>query len=170
MFLNRAGFNGMIRFNRKGGFNVPFCKKPTRFAKAYVTKIVNQVDKIATVIKNKEFVFICQHFEETIKMGSPEDLIYCDPPYIARYADYYNGWYEKDEKKLFEALCQSPSRFILSTWHHNSFRKNSYIDSLWSKFQIQTKAHFYHVGASERNRNPMTEALVMNQTKVDTQR
>ncbi|MBN1578598.1 MAG: Dam family site-specific DNA-(adenine-N6)-methyltransferase, partial [Chitinispirillaceae bacterium] len=43
LFLNRAGFNGMIRFNAKGGFNVPFCKKPTRFAQAYVTKIVNQV-------------------------------------------------------------------------------------------------------------------------------
>ena len=27
LFLSRAGFNGMIRFNRKGGFNVPFCRK-----------------------------------------------------------------------------------------------------------------------------------------------
>ena len=44
LFINRAGFNGMIRFNKKGGHNVPFCKKPNRFAKSYVTKIVNQVD------------------------------------------------------------------------------------------------------------------------------
>ena len=44
LFLNRAGFNGMIRFNRKGEFNIPFCRKPQRFAQAYVTKIVNQVD------------------------------------------------------------------------------------------------------------------------------
>lgn len=27
LFLNRSGFNGMICFNRKGGFNIPFCRK-----------------------------------------------------------------------------------------------------------------------------------------------
>ncbi|MCG2774855.1 MAG: Dam family site-specific DNA-(adenine-N6)-methyltransferase, partial [Desulfobacterales bacterium] len=32
LFLNRSCFNGMIRFNKKGGFNVPFCRKPQRFA------------------------------------------------------------------------------------------------------------------------------------------
>jgi DNA adenine methylase len=36
LFLNRAGFNGMIRFNHKGEFNIPFCKKPQRFAQAYI--------------------------------------------------------------------------------------------------------------------------------------
>lgn len=47
LFVNRAGFNGMIRFNRKGGFNIPFCRKPNRFAQAYVTKITNQVAWVA---------------------------------------------------------------------------------------------------------------------------
>lgn len=51
LFLNRAGFNGMIRFNRKGGFNIPFCKKPNRFAQAYVTKITNQVAWVAFKIR-----------------------------------------------------------------------------------------------------------------------
>ena len=31
LFLNRACFNGVMRFNRKGKFNVPFCRKPERF-------------------------------------------------------------------------------------------------------------------------------------------
>lgn len=33
LFLSRSCFNGMMRFNKSGGFNVPFCKKPNRFAK-----------------------------------------------------------------------------------------------------------------------------------------
>ncbi len=59
LFLNRAGFNGMIRFNKKGGFNIPFCRKPKRFAQAYVTKIVNQVSYVSQLLKMKDFTFKC---------------------------------------------------------------------------------------------------------------
>ena len=45
IFLSRAGFNGMMRFNRHGDWNIPFCKKPDRFAPAYVTKICNQIEQ-----------------------------------------------------------------------------------------------------------------------------
>ena len=50
LFLSRSCFNGMMRFNKKGGFNVPFCKKPNRFAKALVTKISNQVKNVSQII------------------------------------------------------------------------------------------------------------------------
>ena len=162
LFLNRAGFNGMIRFNRKGAFNIPFCRKPQRFARAYITKIVNQVSHVARLLKIKDFVFKCQPFEETIANGGVNDIIYCDPPYVDRHVDYYNGWDGRREKELFNALSSSKSKFILSTWHHNDFRSNEYIESLWNRFTILTREHFYHVGASEKNRNPMVEAIVTN--------
>ena len=37
LFLSRTGFNGMMRFNKKGLWNIPFCKKPNRFAQSYPT-------------------------------------------------------------------------------------------------------------------------------------
>lgn len=162
LFLNRSGFNGMIRFNRKGGFNIPFCKKPNRFAQAYVTKIVNQVDHVSQLLKTKEFIFKCQPFERTISDAKEDDIVYCDPPYIGRHADYFNGWNGEHEQSLFDALGATESQFILSTWHHNDFRENEYIESLWNKFNIYTREHFYHVGGSERNRNPMIEAIITN--------
>lgn len=165
LFLNRSGFNGMIRFNRKGGFNIPFCKKPNRFAQAYVTKIVNQVSSVSRVIATKDFEFKCQPFDETILQADVGDIIYCDPPYIGRHVDYFNSWGEEQEIGLFERLSKTNCDFILSTWHHNDFRKNEYIESHWSKFNILTKEHFYHVGGSEKNRNPMVEAIVTN---IDT--
>ncbi len=85
LFLNRAGFNGMIRFNKKGGFNIPFCRKPGRFAQAYVTKIVNQVTHVSRLFEAKDFEFKCQLFDKTISSASPDDIIYCDPPYIGRH-------------------------------------------------------------------------------------
>ncbi len=162
LFLNRAGFNGMIRFNRKGAFNIPFCRKPQRFAQAYITKITNQVSYVSRLLRAKNFVFKCQSFEITISEGGTEDIIYCDPPYIDRHADYFNSWDEEHEKALFHALSNTQSKFILSTWHHNEYRENEYIKSLWCKFNILTREHFYHVGASENNRNPMIEAIVTN--------
>lgn len=164
LFVNRAGFNGMIRFNRKGGFNIPFCRKPSRFAQAYVTKITNQTKWVHGILKAKNFEFVCQDFRATIAQAREGDIVYCDPPYIDRHVDYYNGWSDRDEHDLANALLESPARFVLSSWHHNDFRSNTYMETLWSEFEISTRNHFYHVGASEKNRNPVVEALVTNFT------
>ncbi|MES1949651.1 DNA adenine methylase [Salinisphaera sp. S4-8] len=160
LFLNRAGFNGMIRFNRKGEFNIPFCKKPKRFARAYVTKIVNQVAAAQEIITRNSFEFKCQEFSNTVAEASDDDIIYCDPPYIDRHVDYFNAWDSDNEEALFKSLDQSSASFILSTWHHNKFRSNKYIDTHWGVFKILTQEHFYHVGGRENNRNSMVEALV----------
>jgi DNA adenine methylase len=162
LFLNRACFNGMIRFNSKGGFNVPFCRKPTRFAQAYITKIVNQVKYIQEIIQIKKYSFVCQPFHETLKAVMKNDLIYCDPPYIGRHVDYFDSWNESQEFILHDMLINSDAKFILSTWHSNDFRKNTYIETLWTDLHILTKEHFYHVGGSEDNRNPILEALITN--------
>ncbi len=162
LFLNRAGFNGMIRFNRKGECNVPFCRKPQRFSKAYVTKIVNQVSHVTRLLNSKDFTFKCQEFEATIRKGEGNDIIYCDPPYIDRHVDYYSSWDGRHEKALYTVLSKTRSQFILSTWHHNDFRKNQYIESLWGQFKVLTRKHFYHVGGSEKHRNAMVEAIITN--------
>lgn len=162
LFVNRAGFNGMIRFNRKGGFNIPFCRKPNRFAQAYVTKITNQTLWAYQTIKTKHFEFHCQDFEATVAMAEDGDIIYCDPPYIDRHVDYFSSWDDGHERRLAGLLAQSPAKFILSSWHHNDFRSNDYMKLLWSRFEIATRDHFYHVGGREENRNPVVEALVTN--------
>jgi DNA adenine methylase len=81
---------------------------------------------------------------------------------VGRHTDYFNTWGENEEAELFRLLSECKARFILSTWHSNQYRRNQYMDRFWSSFHIVTKEHFYHVGAREKNRKPMLEALVMN--------
>ena len=162
VFLSRAGFNGMMRFNRRGEWNIPFCKKPGRFAPAYVTKICNQVAHTGRIIRNGDWTFMNQDFIETINSARTGDIIYCDPPYFGRYVDYYNGWTEEDEEALFNALKCTPAHFILSTWHHNEFRENEMINRFWRSFNVLTQEHFYHGGGHIENRHPMIEALIFN--------
>lgn len=169
LFLSRAGFNGMIRFNGKGKWNIPFCKKKDRFAPAYITKICNQVKEVRKVVLNGVWEFSNVSFEDTIIRADKNDLIYSDSPYFGRYADYYNTWSEADEEHLCQLLTNSPARFILSTWHHNKYRENPMINRLWSKYNIITQEHFYHGGGHIENRNTMIEALVFN-FDIDWQR
>lgn len=162
IFLSRAGFNGMMRFNKKGEWNIPFCKKPNRFAPAYITKICNQIESVSRIIKRYTWEFNNVSFIETIERANSNDIIYCDPPYYGRYTDYYNGWTEKDEIELFEALKRTRAKFILSTWHHNDYRENDMLNRFWRNFNVTTKEHFYHGGGKIENRHAMTEALVFN--------
>ncbi len=167
LFLNRSCFNGMIRFNRKLEFNVPYGHKPERFAQAYVTKITNQVKQIAFLIESNEWEFICQDFKETIKLAKKNDLIYCDPPYIGRHVDYYDSWDEQNELDLEKSLQNCGAKFMVSTWHSNQYRKNAYLESLWKIYNLVTTSHFYHVGGKEKNRNAVMEALIKNYDKIN---
>ena len=162
LFLSRSCFNGMMRFNKKGGFNVPFCKKPNRFAQALVTKITNQVKNISQIIENGDYTFVCQNFQETLKQVTSKDLVYCDPPYIGRHVDYFDSWSDGEEKLLKQGLKDSEANFLLSTWLSNKYRTNEYVFSIWKDCFVSTKEHFYHVGGKEKNRNAVYEALLSN--------
>lgn len=164
LFLNRSCFNGVMRFNKKGRFNVPFCRKPDRFAAGYITKIFNQVSSIAAVIAQVDWEFRVSGFKVTLSHITAGDFVYADPPYAGRHVDYFNSWSQEDEEDLGTRLASLPCRFILSTWHSNEFRSNSAIEKKWrdGQFHIFTKQHFYHVGSSEDLRHPMMEALVTN--------
>ncbi len=162
LFLSRSCFNGMMRFNRKGGFNVPFCKKPNRFAQALVTKITNQVENIAQIIQQGDYIFKNQDFQDTLKEIMPDDLVYSDPPYIGRHVDYFDSWSEEEEILLRDGLINSGAKFILSTWLSNKYRTNNYIFDIWKECSVASKEHFYHIGGKEINRNAVYEALLSN--------
>ncbi|MDX8377799.1 MAG: Dam family site-specific DNA-(adenine-N6)-methyltransferase [Mariprofundales bacterium] len=162
LFLSRSCFNGMMRFNKKGGYNVPFCKKPNRFAKALVTKITNQVESISQIIECGNYEFKNQDFQKTLSELNATDFVYSDPPYIGRHVDYFDSWVEEEEKALKKGLLSSQAKFILSTWLSNQYRINDYVFSIWKDCFISTKEHFYHVGAKESNRNAVYEALLSN--------
>ena len=163
LFLNRSCFNGMIRFNKNYKFNVPYGHKPQRFSKAYITKIVNQVKYVEQMLCISDWNFICQSFDDTINSIQEESaFIYCDPPYIGRNVDYYDSWSEDEETKLKKMLISNNNYFMLSTWDHNKYRKNEYVDTLWGFCKKINKEHFYYVGANENNRNSIVEALLIN--------
>jgi DNA adenine methylase len=164
LFLNRSCFNGVMRFNRKGGFNTPFCRKPERFAPAYVTKITNQVRAVRDVLTGRDWTFTVADFTETLSQAASGDFVYADPPYAGRHTDYFNTWTDENESELIHRLKALPCTFVLSTWQENEFRHNPAMELHWSDEGLYRLSieHFYHVGSSEDLRHGMTEALITN--------
>ena len=166
IFLSRACFNGMMRFNQSGKYNVPFCRKPERFRPSLVTKISNQVDWASRMMQGKDWHFIVQDWRSTIADAKIGDLIYCDPPYIGRHTDYYNGFTDEDGDVLANALIETSAGFALSMWLENKYRRNDYVGRWFSGFPQRTMSHFYHVGASESLRNQMTEVVILSKQEA----
>ncbi len=170
LFLTRSCFNGMMRFNSKGQFNVPFCKKPERFAPALITKIANQVLWLEMKIKSNNWDFVCSDFRTFMKsISDRKDIVmYLDPPYIGLNSDYYNTWKPQDEEDLASILKETNNSFILSTWYSKRDRINPYVESHWRDYEIVKRKHFYHVGGKIENRSPVVEALIVsNKVKED---
>ena len=74
-WLNRAGFNGLYRENRRGLFNVPVgsykrLNLPSR----------ERFHAVSEQLKDAEL--ITASFEDVMRRAGPEDHVYCDPPYV----------------------------------------------------------------------------------------
>lgn len=162
IFLNRSCFNGIMRFNKKGGFNVPFCQKPDRFAKAYITKICNQVDYVASAMEGRDWKFVSGDWHDIMALPKKGDCVYLDPPYIGRDTNYVGEWPEAEAEALAAAAHDLESRVLLSMWKENKYRRNEHIDKCWADFEVHEFSHYYHIGSKESLRNAMTEALLIN--------
>lgn len=166
LFLNRSCFNGMMRFNSRGEFNVPFCKKPDRFSPAYITKICNQVAWVQKRMRGKEWEFVAQDWRITLAEAEREDFIYLDPPYNNRHTDYFNQWSDEEADELAKAVKGVNAGFAYSTWKQNKYRINDHLQRHFADYTIVTAQHFYHVGPTESLRNAMEEALVVSDNCV----
>lgn len=161
LFLNRACFNGVMRFNKNGEFNVPFCRKPDRFRKAYITKIVNQVRWVSQAMHGKDWHFMCADWRETLRLCIEQDFVYLDPPYFGRHTGYTNCWSEQEMLELVRAIHSLPSGYALSLWKRNIYRTNPTIEEHFGENVVRVFSHDYFVGSTMNLRHKMEEALVI---------
>ncbi len=103
-FLNRTGYNGLCRFNRKGEFNVPFGRHTTI---NYARDFSSYVGPLA------RWEFTTGDFE-AIDLR-PDDFVYADPPYDVEFTQYSKevfGW--ENQVRLAGWLAAHPGPVVLS--------------------------------------------------------
>jgi DNA adenine methylase len=111
IYLNRTGFNGLFRLNRRGGFNVP----AGRYADPKICDPVH-VRAVARALGTAGVTLECVPFETALSDTHSDDFIYCDPPYApvsktAHFAQYTaGGFHEADHGRLLAALVAGVRR------------------------------------------------------------
>lgn len=103
-YLNRTGYNGLCRFNKHGGYNVPFgSHKSIAYLKDF--------SSYAPVFAHWEFT--STDFEQ-VKLH-PDDFVYADPPYDVQFRQYSRqGFAWEDQVRLAEWLARHPGPVVLS--------------------------------------------------------
>jgi DNA adenine methylase len=86
-YLNRTAYNGLCRFNRRGGFNVPFGR---------YTKIEYRADFNEYVRSFERFEFTNVDFQSIAIR--PDDFVYADPPYDVEFRQYSQGGFGWNEQ------------------------------------------------------------------------
>ena len=158
LFLTRTGFNGVMRFNNSGKWNVPFCKLNNRLSKNVIDDLASSVDELSRLFKSKDFTFCNRSFEEVIATAPENSIFYCDPPYYGLQVQYFKGWGKEDEIRLNEML--KDKMFIYSTWLEDGIRENMMINEYWGEYEIEGKKHKYNVAEKAEKRNQVTEGLI----------
>jgi len=106
-YLNRTGFNGLCRFNSKGGFNVPHGGGETGTNK--LTPLADYRDTLAAV------EFACADYKTTLARCSADDFIYADPPYDTEFTAYSPGGFSwADQVRLARLLADAPCPVVVS--------------------------------------------------------
>ena len=116
LFINKTGFRGLYRENKKKEINVPYghYKSP---------KIVNKEHIIYISELIRDVKFECMSYEDSYKEIKESSFIYLDPPYVpineksfVNYTSEYTFTMDK-HKLLFDTIKECKYKFIL----HNSY-------------------------------------------------
>ena len=93
--MNRHGYNGLCRYNKSGGYNVPFGK----YKKPYFP----ESELLFFAEKAQKAEFVCQGYRQTFMAAKKGDVIYCDPPYVpltktANFTSYAGNGFSLDDQ------------------------------------------------------------------------
>ncbi len=111
IYLNRTGFNGLFRLNRRGAFNVPVGRytNPTICDPAHLRQV-------AAALGDGRVRFEGGSFEVPLAAAGAGDFVYCDPPYAplsttASFANYTAaGFGPRDQERLFHLVVSAVER------------------------------------------------------------
>ena len=164
IFLNKTGFNGLYRQNAKGGFNVPFGKRPQCPALFDEANLIR-----ASQLLHSASLSSCD-FEVIIDKAGKGDFVYCDPPYepltkTSSFNSYKGGGFtQADQLRLMNCCARAAQR---GAWIVISNSAADFIKDLYKEHNIHFVQASRAINSKGDKRGKIDEVVVVfNQAEM----
>lgn len=156
IYLNKHCFNGLCRYNNKGQFNTPFGK----YAKPYFPhKEMEYFHQRSLTAK-----FAQSDFISTFAMAKPNDIVYCDPPYVplsktANFTSYSPGGFGMEQQQQLADLANDLAKegiTVVISNHQTKFIEQVYKNAKLISFPVQR-----YISCDRTNRYKTNEVLAI---------
>lgn len=165
LYLNRHGFNGLCRYNRKGGFNVPFG--------SYKKPYFPEKEILAFSKKAQRAEFKCIGYEKAFEEIRTGDVIYCDPPYAplsttASFTTYVGAGFSLDDQALLARYSRHMALEqripVVISNHDIPLTRELYRGAHLAKIQVQR-----NISQNGSGRNKVDELIALYDETYDPQ-
>lgn len=137
LYLNRHGYNGLCRYNLRGGYNVPF----GRYKKPYFP----HKELYHFYEKSLRASFLHGDFRHTFTLAKSGDVIYCDPPYVpldqsSNFSSYLHTKFGEEEQIILAKLAIDAANqgiAVVISNHDTSFTRHHYRGSEIFSFPVK---------------------------------
>jgi DNA adenine methylase len=155
-FINKTAYSGMIRYNAKGEFNVPY----GRYSNLNTSLVTETHSKLLcnSEIYNRDY-------KEIFAMVEEDDFMFLDPPYDCIFSDYGNvehkdGFNEKNHTELATAYKQLKCKALMV------IGRTPLTENLYSDMIVDEYKKSYAVNIRNRFKSSATHILISNYGNV----
>jgi DNA adenine methylase len=160
--LNAWGFNGLCRFNKKGGYNVPcgkFAKTPVLMDKEANLRGVSQALQGVKLT--------CGDFAESVEGAQRGDFVYFDPPYIpasatSNFTGYTEGGFsDDDQRRLVDVAAKLVDQGVQVVLSNSDTPRTRHLYSLRSYWDLHEVRARRAVNCKSDKRGKVGELIIV---------
>lgn len=151
-FINKTSYSGMIRFNSKGEFNVPYGR--------YKSLNTNLITEEHSMLLQKAEMYNTD-YSEIFHMSQQRDFMFLDPPYDCIFSDYGNveyrdGFNEENHRQLAQDFRNLGCMALMV------IGKSPLIEELYNGMIVGEYGKHYSVNIKNRFKAENTHLIITN--------
>ena len=147
-FINKTAYSGMIRYNRRGEYNVPFGRYEN-FNSGLATEAHSRLLRSSRIYNSD--------YSEIFNKARSADFIFLDPPYDCVFNDYGDAEFNEDEhRRLFGDFKNLACRALMV------IGKTSLTTELYKNFICDEYHKRYAVNIRNRFKNESAHIVIKN--------
>ena len=160
VFLVYGGFNGLVRYNAKGAWNVPHGKHPS-------LRLVDEENLREIHASLQEADIVCGDYAQSLSWCDASTFVYLDPPYrpISRTSSFrsytQNGFSDEEQTRLAkfcDELTLRGTKFLQS----NSYSRDGFFENLYQNYRIDYVTARRAVNSVGSGRGEILESMISN--------